>query len=179
MVSRACSRPGQASRLDSSMIMTPILLPPLQVIEGYLLEIPGGYDAIVKAIAHAKSAGALVALTAADASCVTRHLNEFWSLIHKGVDILLANDKEACELVGCDKPGASTIQLGHHIPLVSVTRGASGSDIVLNGRREKIAPNRNGFPAVDTCGAGNDRPSVEWRPGIVSFSLSFVLSFLY
>ena len=50
------------------------------VVEGYLWEIPQTVDAIFEACETAHGNGVLVALTASDVSCVTRHRKQFWSV---------------------------------------------------------------------------------------------------
>jgi sugar/nucleoside kinase (ribokinase family) len=48
------------------------------VVEGYLWEISQTIEAIAQACEAARQQGVLVALTASDVSCVTRHRQQFW-----------------------------------------------------------------------------------------------------
>jgi sugar/nucleoside kinase (ribokinase family) len=48
------------------------------VVEGYLWEIPQTIEAIAQACEAARQQGVLVALTASDVSCITRHRQQFW-----------------------------------------------------------------------------------------------------
>lgn len=48
------------------------------IVEGYLWEISQTIEAIAQACDAARRQGVLVALTASDVSCVTRHRPQFW-----------------------------------------------------------------------------------------------------
>ncbi|XP_024356546.1 uncharacterized protein [Physcomitrium patens] len=126
------------------------------IVEGYLWEISQTIEAIAQACDAARRQGVLVALTASDVSCVTRHRPQFWSVMRHSSDILFANADEARAL--CASGEDITLEqvtkyLNHFCPLVSVTDGARGSYIGLRGEVVFIPP----APCVpvDTCGAGD------------------------
>ncbi|KAG0556287.1 hypothetical protein KC19_11G040800 [Ceratodon purpureus] len=126
------------------------------VVEGYLWEISQTIDAIAQACEAACQQGVLVALTASDVSCVTRHRQQFLDVMCKSTDILFANADEARALCGFGEnstPEQAAKHLNQFCPLVSVTDGARGSYIGLRGELVFIPP----APCVpvDTCGAGD------------------------
>uniref|UniRef100_A0A7I4AR62 Carbohydrate kinase PfkB domain-containing protein n=2 Tax=Physcomitrium patens TaxID=3218 RepID=A0A7I4AR62_PHYPA len=126
------------------------------VVEGYLWEINQTIEAIAQACETARQQGVLVALTASDVSCVTRHRQQFWDVMCQSSDILFANADEAralCALGNDCTPEQATKHLNQFCSLVSVTDGARGSYIGLRGEVFFIPP----APCVpvDTCGAGD------------------------
>ena len=61
------------------------------VVEGYLWEFPQTIDAIAQACEAAHKNGVLVAVTASDVSCVTRHHKKFWyELYSEYFDVILS-----------------------------------------------------------------------------------------
>lgn len=68
------------------------------VIEGYLWEFPNAAQAISEAIACARAAGTLVAITMADASVVVRHRTAMLAAIACS-DIVFTNAAEAAMLL--------------------------------------------------------------------------------
>lgn len=140
---------------DSSLSAT-ISSSRILVVEGYLWEIPQTVDAIAQACKDAHNNGVLVALTASDVSCVTRHRKQFWNLMATCTDILFTNCDEAraiCGLSSSASPALAARHLSQCCPFVSVTDGAGGSYIGLLGDILYVAP----APCVpvDTCGAGD------------------------
>lgn len=126
------------------------------VVEGYLWEIPQTIEAIVQACETAQKNGVLVALTASDVSCVTRHREQFWDLMAMCTDILFTNSNEARALCGFGtnvSPALAARRLSQACPLVSVTDGAQGSYLGVTGEVVYVSP----APCVpmDTCGAGD------------------------
>jgi sugar/nucleoside kinase (ribokinase family) len=126
------------------------------VVEGYLWEINQTIEAIAQACEAARQQGVLVALTASDVSCVTRHRQQFWDVMCQSTDILFANADEAralCAFGDDSTPEQATKHLNQFCPLVSVTDGPRGSYIGLRGEVVFIPP----APCVpvDTCGAGD------------------------
>lgn len=59
--------------LEKQISMSRIL-----VVEGYLWELSETIETIAKACKNARERGVLVALTASDVSCVTRHREKMW-----------------------------------------------------------------------------------------------------
>src|SRR5689334_20342376 len=67
-------------------------------LEGYLFDKPAAKEAFRRAADIAAKAGRKTALTLSDAFCVDRHRDDFRKLVHHGVDILFANEKEITAL---------------------------------------------------------------------------------
>ena len=61
------------------------------VVEGYMWEAGNALATISAAAAVARRNNAMVVLTAGDAGVVQRHTQEFWQMIHDGVDMLFCN----------------------------------------------------------------------------------------
>ncbi|CAI5524372.1 unnamed protein product [Closterium sp. Naga37s-1] len=127
------------------------------VVEGYLWDLPCTVDAIAHACRAAKAAGALVALTGSDVTCIVRHRPQFWEVMSQSADVLFANADEACALLDCPPstcPAWAALQLSRYCPLVSVTDGAKGAYIAHRGTGVTFVPSAP-CHAVDTCGAGD------------------------
>ncbi|XP_002978840.2 uncharacterized protein LOC9658999 [Selaginella moellendorffii] len=129
----------------------------LLVVEGYLWEIPQTIQALSRACQEARKANVLVALTASDVSCISRHRDQFWDVMESSADVLFANSGEARALCGfgsSTSPSFAAQHLSRYCKLVSVTDGARGSYIALAGSVVYVPPSRRCKP-VDTCGAGD------------------------
>lgn len=122
-------------------------------LEGYLFDPPAAQEAFHRAVAVAHGAGRLVALTLSDPFCVNRHRAAFRALVRDGIDILFANEVEACALYEVDNFLDAARMAGQDAPLVAVTRSADGSIIMSGGQPIMIeaAPTQ----VVDTTGAGD------------------------
>eukprot|EP00879_Flechtneria_rotunda_P011851 GHRR01012379.1.p1 GENE.GHRR01012379.1~~GHRR01012379.1.p1 ORF type:complete len:482 (+),score=159.42 GHRR01012379.1:198-1643(+) len=83
----------------SSALQATVSQARLLVVEGYLWELPGSHMAIPALIRHARACGAVVALTAGDASVIERHGSKVLDVIATGVDIWFGNAAEAAALV--------------------------------------------------------------------------------
>lgn len=145
------------------------------VVEGYLWELPGAERTIAKAIAAARRAGCVVAMTAGDAGVVERHHAELWQAIDQGIDLLFTNASEAAALLRYEPPSAAqrqglaaaashlhcatgeqlALRLAPHCSAVVVTDGAAGSYIAALGEIHCQPPVWMESPPVDTCGAGD------------------------
>lgn len=126
------------------------------VVEGYLWEFPQTIEAIAQACEAAHKNGVLVAITASDVSCVTRHHKKFWDIIVEHADIVFANSNEARALCGFSSSKSTALaakHISHYSPLTSVTDGVSGSYIAVKGEVIYIPPSP--CVPVDTCGAGD------------------------
>lgn len=123
-------------------------------LEGYLWDRPRAKEAFRKAAAAAHAAGRKVALSLSDPFCVERHRDEFRDLLANHVDILFANEAEACALWRvADFDGAlqATRALGK---TAALTRSAKGS--VVLARDELHVIDAAAVPqVVDTTGAGD------------------------
>ena len=122
-------------------------------LEGYLFDRPESMEAYWFASGHAHDAGRKVALTLSDLFCVERHRDEFLPLVRDRVDILFANEAEACALWGCDEVGAAVERARAEVSVACITMSEKGSVVVAG-------PNTWEIPAhptevVDTTGAGD------------------------
>jgi sugar/nucleoside kinase (ribokinase family) len=122
-------------------------------LEGYLFDRPESKEAYWVASAHAREAGRKVALTLSDLFCVERHRDDFLPLVRERVDILFANEAEACALWGCDEVGDAVERARAEVAVACITMSEKGSVVVAG-------PETNEVPAhpvdvVDTTGAGD------------------------
>lgn len=142
----------------------------------------------LQAIAVARRAGCVVAMTAGDAGVVERHYAELWQAIDLGIDLLFTNASEAAALLRYEPPSAAqrqglaaaashlhcatgeqlALRLAPHCSVVVVTDGAAGSYIAALGEIHCQPPVWMESPPVDTCGAGECTPAVAGRPGATS-----------
>jgi sugar/nucleoside kinase (ribokinase family) len=122
-------------------------------IEGYLY---GGVptDATVeRAVAVARAAGTVVALSLSDPVWVELHRSDLDGLLEQ-VDLLFANEQEACGMAGVEDAAAAARALGRRVPTVAVTRGPLGS-VVATGDEVVSVPATAVVRLVDTTGAGD------------------------
>jgi sugar/nucleoside kinase (ribokinase family) len=122
-------------------------------LEGYLIG-PGGTDAAVeRAVSVARDAGVLVALSLSDPSWVGLHSQPLERILDR-VDILFANEQEACGLSRCADAAAAAAALARPGRTVAVTRGALGS--IVAGDADLVSVPAVEVPnVVDTTGAGD------------------------
>ena len=123
-------------------------------VEGYLLPGEPTRDAALHAIAIAKEAGVLVALTASDAFCVRACRELIWDLLEDSVDLFFCNETEGRALTDLEDP----LDVAHLIhrraaSSVALTFGANGS--LLLHERQVFPIEGVGVKAVDTTGAGD------------------------
>ena len=128
----------------------------LLVVEGYLLEQLDTVAAISAAVAAARRAGAMVALTCADVGVVRAHADAFRAVLAAGVDVLFANAAEAEELAGVAGGFEAAAALAASASLAVVTDGSRGAYLATaaGGVTHVPAHWANAAP-VDTCGAGD------------------------
>eukprot|EP00892_Ulva_mutabilis_P002286 jgi/Ulvmu1/12058/UM083_0071.1 len=146
------------------------------VIEGYLWEMPDAQQVIRQAIALARAAGSVVAMTAADVSVVCKHREAMLEAAGAS-DVIFTNAEEARALVGEGLEAAShalvhddslsivhsrpktteadAMQLGRVCPTAVVTDGSRGSCIAALGSLHVVPPHWAKDAPVDTCGAGD------------------------
>lgn len=124
-------------------------------IEGYLYGLRETDAAVEKTIEVAKSAGTQVALSLADPSWVELHREQFDRILDN-VDLLFANELEACEMAGVQSGNVNEAidALAKRCPTVAVTLGAKGS-VVAQGGEVVTAPAVSVHEVVDTTGAGD------------------------
>jgi sugar/nucleoside kinase (ribokinase family) len=123
-------------------------------LEGYLFDKPAAKAAFQYAAKLARDAGRKVALTLSDTFCVARHRAEFWDLLNQGIDILFANEAEACAMVDTDNVDHAAVKLSAVCPTVIITRGDQGA-IVCQGDELVLVPAVKVANLVDTTGAGD------------------------
>ena len=122
-------------------------------LEGYLFDRPESMEAYWKASDIATEAGRKVALSLSDTFCVQRHHDEFLPLVSERVDILFANESEACELWGCDDVASAVEAARAEVGVTCLTLGPRGSVIVAGDETHEVAPHP--VDVVDTTGAGD------------------------
>ncbi len=122
-------------------------------MEGYLFDRPESQDAYWTASKYAAEADRKVALTLSDLFCVERHRDGFLPLVRERVDILFANEAEACALWGCDEVGAAVERARAEVAVACITLSEKGSVVVSGPETHEIAPRP--VHVVDTTGAGD------------------------
>ncbi|HEX8803411.1 MAG TPA: adenosine kinase [Acidimicrobiales bacterium] len=122
-------------------------------LEGYLFDRPEPKEAYWLASRLATEAGRKVALTLSDLFCVERHRDDFLPLVRERVDILFANEAEACALWGCDEVGAAVERARAEVAVACITMGAKGSVVVAGPETHEIGIVPT--DVVDTTGAGD------------------------
>ena len=126
------------------------------VVEGYLF-CEQRAEAIVGAIRAARAAGAVVALTCADASVVSAQEEGFRAALGAGVDLLFANASEAELLAGAAgmSAAAAAAALAADCGVAVVTDGSRGAHVAASGLALAVPPHWAPSRPVDTCGAGD------------------------
>lgn len=126
----------------------------LTYLEGYLFDLAPAKQAIRDAIEHAHSGDGAVALSLSDPFCVDRHRGDFLDLVNARVDVLFANEQEACSLFQVRSLDAALAALEEVGVLAAVTLGANGVAVVTPSGIERLpaAPVEH---VVDANGAGD------------------------
>ncbi len=122
-------------------------------LEGYLFDRPESQDAYWAASKYATEAGRKVALTLSDLFCVERHRDGFLPLVRERVDILFANETEACALWGCDEVGAAVERARSEVGITCITLSEKGSVVVAGPETHEVPAHP--VEVVDTTGAGD------------------------
>ncbi len=122
-------------------------------LEGYLFDRPESKEAYWVASRHAHDAGRRVALTLSDLFCVERHRDDFLPLVREQVDILFANEAEACALWGCDEVGAAVERARAEVAVACITLSEKGSVVVAGADTYEVPAHP--VDVVDTTGAGD------------------------
>jgi len=123
-------------------------------LEGYLFDREPAQEAFRLAAGLAREAGRLVALTLSDPFCVDRHRAAFQVLVDRYVDVLFANEAEACALYEVDDFDAALQQARRHARIAALTRSARGS-VVVAGDAVHVIDAQPPEALVDTTGAGD------------------------
>ncbi len=122
-------------------------------LEGYLYGDRPTNPAVERAIALAQASGTQVALSLSDPFWVELHRAALDSLLDR-VDLLFANEQEACGMVGTNDLDTALAALARRSSTVAVTRGEHGSVVAAEGKVVSV-------PA----GAGAARSSTRPGPG--------------
>jgi sugar/nucleoside kinase (ribokinase family) len=123
-------------------------------IEGYLLDSPGTFSAMQRAIEQAKQSGGLVALSLSDPFLVERHGDALRELVDGGVDLLFANEEEARRFTGAADLSRALDALERLRLTAAVTLGPKGA-VLLNSTERASVEAWSVGPVDDTTGAGD------------------------
>ena len=123
-------------------------------LEGYLWDPPAAKEAFLKAARIAKRAGRKTALSLSDPFCVKRHRAELVALVDNHVDILFANEHEACALYEVEHVEQALERLRGRCELAAVTLSERGS-LILAGEQTYAVAAARVERVVDTTGAGD------------------------
>jgi sugar/nucleoside kinase (ribokinase family) len=123
-------------------------------LEGYLLDSPGTFSAMERAIDLARRSGALVAVSLSDPFLVERHGEALKALVEGGVDLLFANEEEARRFTGASELEEALERLERPGLVAAVTLGPEGAVLVDRGERARVKAWSVG-PVDDTTGAGD------------------------
>jgi sugar/nucleoside kinase (ribokinase family) len=123
-------------------------------LEGYLFDKPEAKEAFRTAAAIAAKAGRKTALTLSDAFCVDRHRDDFRKLVHHGVDILFANEREITALYEVNSFEDAAAAVRRDCEIAVLTRSELGSVIVTQRATIDIRPEPVA-KVVDVTGAGD------------------------
>jgi len=140
-----------AEALDEAVIAEAAVL----YLEGYLWDPEQPRAAMRRAIAAARAAGRQVAFTLSDAFVISRHGDDFRSLIEAGeIDVLFANEHELAALTGEDDFETGLAQLAPKVPTLVVTRSEQGA-VAIERRERAAVPAEPIERVLDTTGAGD------------------------
>jgi sugar/nucleoside kinase (ribokinase family) len=122
-------------------------------LEGYLVGLPSAEAALAATAKYAHEAGRKVALTLSDPYWVEAQRDAFAALL-ADVDILLANEDEACALTGTTDAEDALPALAGTCSVVAITRSERGA-LVTDGTDVVAVPAHPVEAVVDTTGAGD------------------------
>lgn len=126
-------------------------------LEGYLWDRKETILALKKSIEVAKKNHLKIAFSLSDAFCVSRHKEDFLSLIANDLDVLFANEIEALELTGQKEFSLQNLNnfFAKHRKLTAiVTRSDKGCVIFKDGKFLEIST-ESVTKVLDTTGAGD------------------------
>lgn len=123
-------------------------------LEGYLLDSPGSYAALQRAVELAKAGGGSVALSLSDPFLVERHDELLHGMIEDDVDLLFANEEEARRFTGASDLAGALEGLERPGLMAAVTLGARGAVLLSGGERAVVEAPPVGR-VDDTTGAGD------------------------
>jgi sugar/nucleoside kinase (ribokinase family) len=126
----------------------------LTYLEGYLFDLPPAKQAIREAIERTHDADGLVALSLSDSFCVERHRADFLELITSEVDVVFANEAEACALFVATDLAHALAAFDEMGVLAAVTLGPRGVAVVVPAGTVEV-PACEVDVVVDANGAGD------------------------
>jgi sugar/nucleoside kinase (ribokinase family) len=150
-----CTYLGISSHLSANDISkNSILDHELIFLEGYLWDKGDSEQMFKHTINIAKQNKINIAMSLSDIFCVTRHKQDFYSLLRNDLNILIGNENEINELTGKKNLLDSINQLKEFKKLIVITRSDKGSLAVINN--EVISCNSIKVGNVlDLTGAGD------------------------
>ncbi|MDQ6782279.1 MAG: adenosine kinase [Actinomycetota bacterium] len=122
-------------------------------VEGYLCGLDSTDATVERIVSAAHEADTLVALSLSDPFWVQLHGDVLRALLPR-VDVLFANEDEACGLVGTDDVNEAVAKLAEQCSTVVVTLGAKGSTVATGGATVSV-PAETVARVVDSTGAGD------------------------
>ncbi|RVQ65781.1 adenosine kinase [Croceicoccus ponticola] len=124
-------------------------------LEGYLWGPETPRAAMRRAIEIAHAAGRRIAFTLSDSIALPGRRDSLAKLVADGgVDILFANEYEACLMANVDRPDQAIALLSAQVSTLVLTKGARGAMAIARGERVEI-PAAPVPEVVDTTGAGD------------------------
>jgi sugar/nucleoside kinase (ribokinase family) len=123
-------------------------------LEGYLWDPPAPRAAMETAISMARAAGRKVAMTLSDVFCVEGHRADFQRLLASKVDLMFANENEACALYQTNDLAVAMAELRKHACVTVITRSEKGAIVLANGE-EHVVSAEPPVRVLDTTGAGD------------------------
>ncbi len=150
-----CTYLGISSHLSASDINEKNIIDhELIFLEGYLWDKGTSEEMFKRAISLAKKERLKIAMSLSDIFCVTRHKQDFYSLLKNDLDILIGNENEINELANKKNLLDSVNQLKELNKLIVITRSKNGSMAIQNN--EIINCNSTKVNKVlDLTGAGD------------------------
>lgn len=145
---------GVSAHFDSSHLAPRVIGESEWVyLEGYLVTADNSLEAVLEARRMAREQGANIALTLSDPNVLRAFRGGMMQIIGDGVDLLFANEEEACELAATENFDQALEAIKRHASRFAVTRGAQGA-VLYDGER-LIEIGGFSVQAVDTLGAGD------------------------
>jgi sugar/nucleoside kinase (ribokinase family) len=138
-----------AADVDAEMVAASAIV----YLEGYLVGLPSAEAALAATAKYAHEAGRKVALTLSDPYWVEAQRDAFAALL-ADVDILLANEDEACALTGTTDAEDALPALAGTCSVVAITRSERGA-LITDGTDVVPVPAHPVEAVVDTTGAGD------------------------
>jgi len=122
-------------------------------LEGYLVSADCTRNAAIEARRIAENAGVKTALTLSDPNMVILFRDGIEEMLGDGVDLLFANEDEACELARSKDLNDAIEAIKKVAKTFAITRGRAGA--ILYDGSELIEITAHEVEAIDTLGAGD------------------------